>query len=448
MKKIKWIIGIVIVILIVICIIYSKMQGIPVLAAKVEKGKVCEYVEERAVTSLPNTFKVTMPLSGRIMPIELKPGTIVKKGQIIAKMDDTELKSKIDEITAKIDAIKGQITINEYNAIEDTALQESTKWIKTMENLVKVSEKKVEASESVYEYSVEYEKAIVGSGEAISRIKDMKAKTDAAVAKVDAESARIMYNAVAIIDSIFKLAPVYINEYINIKNLNKHILESQLAETQATLKEVQYNLGLSEIKSPIDGIVLTKLVSNYRFLPAGTLLMELGNLNDLEVTSNILSEEAINISSGNNVEIFGAAIGNLPINGKVQRVDPKGFTKLSSLGVEQQRVHVKILFDKGSLEMLKKDNKQLGDGFRLQVKVYTAEKDNVLKIPRTALFRGNDGKWKVYVIKDNKAYEQVLEIGLINDNNAEVIKGLSAGDEVILAPSNTIMNGTRVSYKS
>ncbi len=447
MKKIKWIIGIVIIILIVACIIYSKMQGIPVLAAKVEKGKVCEYVEERAVTSLPKTFKITMPLSGRIMPIELKPGTLVKKGQLIAKMDDTELKSKIEEITARIDAIKGQITINEYNAIEDTALQESTKWIKTMGNLVKVSEKKVEASESVYKYAVDYEEAIVGSGQAVSRIKDSKAKTDAAVAKVNAESARIMYNAVAIIDSIFKLAPVYINEYINIKKLNRHILESQLAEAQATLKEVQYNLDLSEIKSPIDGIVLNKYVSNYRFLPAGTLLIELGNLNNLEVTSNILSEEAINISSGDNVEIFGAAIGDLPIIGKVQRVDPKGFTKLSSLGVEQQRVHVKILFDKKSLETLKKSNKKLGDGFRLQVKVYTAEKNNVIKVPRTALFKSNDGKWKVYVIKDNKAYEKVLEIGLINDNSVEVVKGLNTGDEVILAPSNTIVNGTRVSYK-
>jgi len=121
--------------------------------------------------------------------------------------------------------------------------------------------------------------------------------------------------------------------------------------------------------------------------------MELGNLSQLEVTANILTDEAINIKPGNSVDIFGAALGNIPIHGKVLRVNPKGFTKLSSLGVEQQKVVVKISFDKDSLNNLNKVHKTLGDGFRLQVKIYTSTKDNVLKVPRTALFKGNDGKW-------------------------------------------------------
>ena len=446
MKKIKWIIGIVIVVLIIIFIIYSKMQGIPVHAGKITKGTINEYIEERAVTSLPHLYKITMPLSGRIEPIELTPGTVVKKGQIIAQLDEATLQTIITEADAKVNAIKGQIIINQYNALEITALKEAAKWIKTMENLVKVSEKKVLASEKVAEYAAEYEQTLVASGQAISRIRDTKAKTEAAVKKVELESANIMQNVYTIIDSIFKLAPVYINEFIHIKNLNDNVLKSQLTEAEAALQEAKLNLERSKIKSPVDGIVLNRYVSDLRFLPAGTLLMELGNLENLQITSNILSEEAVYITAGNSVDIFGAAIGDIPIKGKVIRVNPKGFTKLSSLGVEQQRVHVKIAFDKNSLDILKKANKKLGDGFRLQVKVITATKDNAIIVPRTALFKGNDGKWKVYLIKENKAKLQNITVGLINDNEAEVVKGLNAGDEVILAPSNTLTDGTRVAY--
>ncbi len=445
MKKVKWIIVIVIVVLIIASIIYSKMQGIPVLSEKITKGRVSEYIEERAVTELPQIYKITMPLNGRIKPILLTPGTSVKKEEIIAQLDEADIQTTIAEATARVNAIKGQIAINQYNALENTALQEAAKWIKTMENLVKVSEKKVLATESVFKFAVDYEQTLSESGEAISRIRDAKAKMEAAVKKVEFESANIMQNAFEIIDSIFKLAPIYINEFIHIKNLNGTVLKSQLAEAEAALQEAQRNLQRSKIKSPINGIVLRKLVSNQRFLPAGTLLMELGNLNDLQVRSNILSDEAINISNGDAVDIFGAALGDIPVNGKVIRVDPKGFTKLSSLGVEQQRVHVKIAFDKNSLENLKNANKKLGDSFRLQVKVYTASKKGVLKVSRTALFKGNDGKWKVYVIKGSKAKLQDITIGLINDNEAEVVKGLSEGDEVILAPSNTMADGTRVS---
>ena len=446
MKKVKWIIGIVIVVIIIACIIYSKMQGISVLTEKVTKGSVNEYIEEQAVTTLPNLYKITMPLSGRIKPILLTPGTSIKTDQIIAELDEADIQTTIAEAGARVNAIKGQININQYNALETTALTEAAKWIKTMENLVKVSEKKVLAGESVYKYAVDYQKTLSQSGEAVSRIKDSQAKMEAAVKKVELESANIMQNAYTVIDSIFKLAPVYINEFIHVKNLNNTVLKSQLAEAEAALQEAQRNLERSKIKSPVNGIVLNKYISNLRFLPAGTLLMELGNLDDLEVTSNILSEEAVNISIGDPVDIFGAALGNIPVKGKVFRVEPKGFTKLSSLGVEQQRVHVKIAFDKNSQNSLKKAKKILGDSFRLQVKVITASKNDVLKVSRTALFKGNDEKWKVYVIKNGKAELQDITIGLINDNEAEVVKGLSEGDEVILAPSNTLVDGTRVSF--
>ena len=445
MKKVKWIVGIIIIVVIIVCIIYSKMQGISVHAAKISKGTVSEYIEERAVTSLPYLYKITMPLSGRIKPITLTPGTSLKKGQIIAQMDEADLQTAISKSKGQVDAIKGMIAVNKYRKLWTTARDESSKWIETMGNLVKVSEKKVLANESSYKFAAEYAEAMVESGQAVSRINVSKAEMEASVSKVNLESAKIMQNVFIILDSIFKLAPVYINEFLHKKDLDCDVLKSELIAADAALQENQRNLKRSKIESPVDGIILKRYVKNKRHLNIGTPILEIGDLNELQVTSNILSDEAINISPGNNVDIFGVAFGNIPITGKVIRVDPKGFTKLSSLGVEQQRVHVKIAFNKDSLEVLKKAQKKLGDGFRLQVKIYTATKDNVMKVPRTALFKGNDGKWKVYVIKNNKAEIKDIVIGLINDNEAEAVKGLKVGNKVILAPSNTIANGTRVS---
>jgi len=205
-----------------------------------------------------------MPLNGRILPITIKPGTKVVKGQVIAELEESDLQNKAAEATARIYAIHGQIKINQYNAIEKTALTESDEWIKTMKNLVQISEQ-----------------------------------------KVNVESSSIMHSAMQIVESIFHLMPVYINEYINIKNLNPAVLERQLAEAKAVLAKIQLNLSRGKIKSPIDGIILNKYISNLRVLNSDTLLIELGNLEQLEATANILTEEAINIKPGNSVDILG-----------------------------------------------------------------------------------------------------------------------------------------------
>ena len=427
MKKTKWIFGGVVALIVIVIIIYSSIQGIPVRTGKAAKGTINEYIEEEAVTVLPHVYKIAMPIAGRIEPITLTPGTKISEGQMIAQIDKTDMQTIVSKAKARVNAIKGQIEINKYNAIEITGLKESKDWIATVDKLIAISLKKVDASKSVYKYAQEYANTLKESGQAISRIRDTKANMEAAVKKVDLESDSLMHSACNILGSIFKLLPVYIDEFITIKKLYGHVMQNQLLEAQATLDEEQLNLKRCTIKSPINGVILNRYVSSKRFLQAGELIMEIGDLNQLQVRANILTQEAIDISVGDPVDIFGAAIGRLPIHGKVIRVNPKGFKKKSSLGVDQQRVHVKIDFSKGGLDLLKKDKKTLGVGYRLQIKIYTATKKNALKIPRTALFKDNQGNWKVYVVRDGRARIQKITLGLINDNEAEIIKGLKPG---------------------
>ena len=441
MKHIKWIIFAIVILAIAGSILMKK--GTPVQTSLAVQGQIKEYVEERAKTSLPHVYRLTMPLDGRILPINLKAGTKIKQGEIVAALDQADLQTRVTRIKAEIDAINAKITVNEYNALEKSALKESTDWIKTMTELVKAFEKKIEANQQVYKYSLDYENTLKDSGDAISRIKNSEAQKNTAVAKVGTETAEINYNAMKLFLKIFQLWPTYINQYLTKKTLQKNILKADLVATQGKLEKAKRDLNRTIIKSPIDGVVLKRYTSNERYLIADSPLLDIGNLSDLEVTADILSQEVVNIKIGNNVAIYGPAIGKSPITGKVLRVKPDGFTKVSSLGVEQQRVQVVISINKSALE---KQRKQLGDGYRVQVKIYTASADNALIIPRTALFKGARGQWELFIIKNGKAQLKEIEIGLINDEIVQILKGISKKDRVVIAPPVSLTTGTKVHF--
>lgn len=443
---IKWLVAVIIIAIVGYWIIAASLKGVPVRVAAAETGTVLEYVEDRAKTSLPKIHRLTMPLDGRIAPITLTEGTPVKKGQVVAEMVTADLETRLAEAKAQMEAIKGQIKINEYHALEDTALKESKDWIGTMVELVKAASKKIESSKAVYKYASEYERSMAESGQAVSKIKLSQAQMQAAVAQVDTETAEIMFNAMKMIQSVFNLAPTYINEFLNRKNLTKEVLTSQLSEAQAILTKAERDLNRAKITSPVDGVILTRHVSNERVLPAGAPLLDIGDMNALRVTADILSQDAVRIAVGNSTSIFGPAIGLAPVKGKVVKVKPQGFTKISSLGVDQQRVPVIVDFDPEAIKTLKANGRTLGNGYRVQVKIQTASAENARRIPRTALFKGESGDWQVFAVKNGKAALTNVKVGLVNDRRAQITNGLAPDDLVIVSPPVSLKTGDRLSY--
>lgn len=179
-------------------------------------------------------------------------------------------------------------------------------------------------------------------------------------------------------------------------------------------------------------------------MTAGEPLLDIGDLNNLEVTADILTAEAVRVQPGDRVEIFGEAIGEKPIEGIVRQVEPEAFQKMSSLGVEEQRVAVKISFAEGILDKLKASGRTLGLRYQVRVRVTTDEKKDALRVPRTALFRGILGGWQTYRVEKGRANLTDVQVGLMNDHEAEILKGVSAGETVIIAPESSISAGTRV----
>jgi HlyD family secretion protein len=194
------------------------------------------------------------------------------------------------------------------------------------------------------------------------------------------------------------------------------------------------------VRSPVSGTVMRLPRESETTVLAGSPLIELGNPNDLEIVTDLLSADAVRIKPGASVTIenWGEA---KPLNGKVRRIEPYGFTKISALGVEEQRVNVIIdITDPPALWG------RLGHGYRVIVRIAEWESRDSAQLPVSALFRDN-GAWAVFVVEGERAKLVPVRIGRMNEETAEVLEGLQKGQTVILHPSEKITDDARVASR-
>jgi HlyD family secretion protein len=213
--------------------------------------------------------------------------------------------------------------------------------------------------------------------------------------------------------------------------------EHDLRMAQARVQEPSAGGRMVEIRAPIDGVVLKRFRESEGVVPAGEPLMEVGDPADLEVIADLLSSDAVRVSPGDPVRIEQWG-GGRPLEGRVRRVEPSGFMKISALGVEEQRVNVLIDFvSHGDA------TRELGDGYRVEIRIIVWQQDQVLTVPIGAIFRrGND--WAVFAVRNGRAEVRTVEVGQRNTTTAQVLKGLSAGDTVVVHPPDALSDGSKV----
>jgi HlyD family secretion protein len=218
----------------------------------------------------------------------------------------------------------------------------------------------------------------------------------------------------------------------------------ELDQARASLVQIQSptleNVEPYKVTSPVNGYVLNVYEENSRMLTAGTQIMEVGDPTDLEAEIELLSSDAVAVRPGAEVSIEQWG-GDAPLRGKVTVVEPGGYTKVSALGVEEQRVKVRVEF----VDPIPKDH-PLGDRFRVEARIVTWHGDNVLQAPTGALFR-RGGDWMTFVFDGGKARLQKVEILHNNGVAAEIRSGLTQGQRVILHPPDSISEGASVKAK-
>ena len=188
------------------------------------------------------------------------------------------------------------------------------------------------------------------------------------------------------------------------------------------------------VRAPVRGRVLRIPERSERVVAPGTPLLEIGDPSTLEIVAEILSADAVKVKHGDPVRIEDWG-GDGPLAGRVRVVEPSGFTKISALGVEEQRV--RVIVDPAD------DATGMGDGFRAEVRIVIWARERTLQVPTSALFR-RDTTWSVFTVEDDRARERPVSIGHRNAQQAEVLSGLTDGDSVILHPADELHDGRRV----
>lgn len=211
---------------------------------------------------------------------------------------------------------------------------------------------------------------------------------------------------------------------------------AQVAAVRAQLARPNAGEGRARVQvtAPVSGRILKVLRDSAGPIAAGTPILEIGDLSELEVVVDVLSSDGARIRPGMPVAIEAWG-GQGSLAGTVKRVEPSAFTKVSALGVEEQRVNVIV--------GLHAPPPSLGDGFRVEARIFTWRGTNVLAIPISAVFRDH-GRWAVYAIERGRARLRQVDLGHRGRLDVEVTGGLSEGDEIVLHPTDRIRDGVKV----
>jgi HlyD family secretion protein len=384
-----WLWGVAGVVVVVLIVLAMMPAPIEVDLAGADRGPLQITLDEEGETRVRDRYMVSAPVSGRVLRIQLEPGDpVVADETVLVTLRPAQLDERTRaEAQARAEAAKADLGL---------ARAEFSR-----------AQTEYRFAQSEYERVNRLAQEQIASGEML-----------------DAAQLRVDTGREAEIAAKFAVSTA----------------EHRLAQARATL----VGEGDSEttqkpitILSPIGGVVLRRLRESSAVVAAGEPLIEVADPSRLEIVSDFLSEDAVRIPAGAPVliERWG---GERSLRGRVRRVEPFGFTKISALGVEEQRVNVVIDF-----EDAREAWNALGDGYRVEVRVVVWESQDVLRVPTSSLFRSGSG-WAAFTVSDGDAHLTELQIGRRNGLTAEVLSGLDAGDRVILYPSDAVADGVSV----
>lgn len=339
-----------------------------------KQGDLQQFFSETAKTQLSQNYVLTMPISGKLNPIELNPGDQIQKGQLLASLEAKPLILQIEQDKATITTVKRFIQ-SEQERLKSFEAELALNKKNLNRNAILVKKNHIEQSR--------YDDSLLAATKSELSIMQQK----------------------------YTLASLMAVESI----------------TSTRLAKTQYDLSISKIESPVTGVILDRYTQGNAWLPAGQQLFSVGKFQDLEVVSEVLTSDAQQLKVGGEV-LLGVDGVHYPFKAIVKRIDPAGFTKKSALGVDEQRVNVII-----QPENPEKMNVKVG--YRLFAKFITSVAKNVIIIPRYSMLQASDGSYYVLTQSFMGVKKRPIKIDIMTDSEVAVIDGLSTSDKIISEPT-------------
>ncbi len=444
--RVRWLIVVVAVLAVAGGLAAQRLLRLPVVeVVAASRDRIAQYVDERGITRLEQTYPIAMPASGRVAAITLVPGSRVSRGQVVAEMVQTDLNLAVAEAEAALARLDAAIRESGDTSVEETAARQAGQQVEAMRSATEAAEARTAASRAQAEFADRQFHRVKRLAETGASTEDEldRAALEQAQSEVLVRQDALLSAAMRSLQAATELLPVLVRQYIDRKRLAEEVLRRQRAEAAVRLEQARLARTRGKLASPVDGVVLRRFVSSEGFQPAGTVLLEIGRLEDLEIEAEVLTVEAVRIRPGQPAIVYGPAVGDVPARAVVHRAEPAAFTKISPLGVEQQRVKVILRLEPQDLQRLV-HQQGIGLGYRVRVRIETASRQNALVVPRSALFRGAQGNWQLAAVRQGRIQFVDVQVGLRNDEHAEILSGIEDQQPVVVAPEACPAPGTRV----
>lgn len=379
-------------------VIYGFMPGpVSVDTATAVRGPLRVAIEEEGRTRVKDRFVISAPVAGFAARIELEAGDAVAKGAVVAMLEP----------------LRAQ-------ALDPRTRAEAEARLSAAQADLRAAGERVDSAKADAEYAASE----------LGRTKALHEKGFAS--KDDLESAQA---------SARRTAAELRSAQFNAKVAAFKVQEARSALRYAAAENRGARHRRVSVRTPVEGRVLKVYHKSEGVVPGGAELIEVGDPAALEVEVDLLSRDSVRVGPGTRVllERWGGAPA---LEGRVRVVEPQAFTKVSALGVEEQRVHVisDIVSPRDMWE-------RLGDGYRVDASFVVWEGEDVLQVPTSALFRHGEG-WAVFVVERGKARLRAVEAGHRSGLQAEILSGLKKGETVITHPDRSVEDGTRVKKRS
>jgi HlyD family secretion protein len=392
MKLRRKIIVIALVALVVAAIIHGFMpKPVAVDTAEVTRGPLRVTVEEEGKTRVMDRFVISAPVAGFARRIELEVGDPLEKGHVAAELEP--LRSEVLDPRRRAEA---EARVEAAGAALDAAVEEAHAAGTESDYAGAELNRLEQLSERGFVSKDELEQAETRANHALAKFRSAGFAVDVAGFELDEARTALSYSAAE--------------------------------DGTKGSKKVK-------IRTPVDGRVLKVHHESEGVVQAGKALITVGDPQAIEVEVDVLSDDAVRIGPGTQV-LFERWGGDTPLEGKVRVVEPMGFTKVSALGVEEQRVLVIA-----DITSPPEEWSRLGDGYRVEASFIIWEGQDVLRVPSSALFRYKEG-WAVFVMENGRAHLRQVALGHRSGLTAEVLKGLKAGEMVITHPDEAIEDNT------
>ena len=370
--------------------------SVPVDLASVARGELVVTVEDEGETRVRDRFVVSAPVAGEVLRIELEPGDPVRRGETVLA---TFLPAPASPLDPRSRA-EAEAAVRAARATLGATAAERERAAAALD----LARSELERHRELAEQRIVSRQALEAK------------QTEARAAE----------------------------EAVRAADFGVATAEHQMRMAEARL--VQARGGTTSgrplvIRSPIDGVVFKRYRESEAVVSPGEPLLELGDPRQLEIVSDLLSSDAVKVKPGAEVMIEQWG-GEGTLRGRVRLVEPSGFMKISALGVEEQRVNVVVDFEDPAEAW-----SALGDGYRVEIQVVVWRGEDVLKAPTSSLFRKGE-TWAVFAVEDGRARLTTVEIGRRNGLEAHVLSGLDEGREVVVHPSDTLEDGSRIAPRT